>query len=92
MRTKNLFPFSFSLPHFWGTIFKNITKNKKETHMDKTNSYTTPDPRDVNLKISNPKTIKKTKKTPCDVLYNRKNSASPDATDPPVPNRAHTEM
>ena len=60
--------------------------------MDKTNSYTTPDPRDVNPKIPNEKAVKKTKKTPCDILYNRKNSASPDATDPPVPNRAHTEM
>ena len=60
--------------------------------MDKTNSYTTPDPRDVNPKIPNPKTVKKTKKTPCDILYNRENTASPDANDPPVPNRAHTEM
>ena len=60
--------------------------------MDKTNSYTTPDPRDVNPKIPNEKTVKKNKKTSCDILYNRKNSASPDATDPPVPNRAHTEM
>ena len=29
MRTKNLFPFSFSRPHFWGTILKNITKKQK---------------------------------------------------------------
>ena len=26
------------------------------------------------------------------ILYNLKNSASPDASDPPVPNRAYTEM
>ena len=61
--TKNLSPFFVFSPPFRGTILKNTTKKqKKETHMDKTNSYTTPDPRDVNLKISNPKTIKKTKK------------------------------
>ncbi|MBR4305865.1 MAG: hypothetical protein IKT78_03375 [Ruminiclostridium sp.] len=60
--------------------------------MDKTNSYTTPDPRDINPEIPNPIIIKKPKNSPNQILYNRKNSASPDATDPPVPNRAHTEM
>lgn len=60
--------------------------------MDKTNSYTTPDPRDVNPKIPNKRVTKKPKNSPCAILYNRKNSASPDANDPPVPNRAHTEM
>lgn len=60
--------------------------------IQRTNSYTTPDPRDVNPKIKKPKEKSKKPSYPTSILYDMKNTASPDAPDPPVPNRAHTEL
>ena len=63
-----------------------------EKDIQRTNSYTTPDPRDVNQKTKKPKEKSKSPGFPTNILYETPNTASPDATDPPVPNRAHTEM